>query len=88
MRFDLEVTYPSDIALDVRAAIWAWQTFGGVGARTRRGLGAVELEKVNGKKFSIPTLQQMPEHFRDQLNYFEVGGKWPAGTPQVKADKN
>lgn len=83
VRFDLEVTYPSDIALDVRAAIWAWQTFGGVGARTRRGLGAVELEKVNGKKYAVPTLQQIPEYFRDQLNYFEVGGKWPAGTPHV-----
>lgn len=30
-----------DIELDIEAAIWAWINFGGIGARTRRGCGAL-----------------------------------------------
>lgn len=30
-----------DIALDVEVALWAWTNFGGIGARTRRGCGAL-----------------------------------------------
>ena len=29
---------------EVQAALWAWETFGGIGARTRRGFGAVEVK--------------------------------------------
>jgi len=34
---------------DVEAALWAWETFGGIGARTRRGFGAIQLQSVDGK---------------------------------------
>jgi CRISPR-associated protein Cmr1 len=30
-----------DISLDIEAALWAWVNFGGIGARTRRGCGAL-----------------------------------------------
>ncbi|MCP1392984.1 MAG: type III-B CRISPR module RAMP protein Cmr1, partial [Methanothrix harundinacea] len=38
---DLELTYPEIISRDVEEAIWAWTYFGGLGARTRRGSGAL-----------------------------------------------
>lgn len=42
---------PETVSLDVRqeveAALWAWETFGGIGARTRRGFGALQLLEVN-----------------------------------------
>jgi CRISPR-associated protein Cmr1 len=85
--FDLEVSYPRDdeqLVLDVRAAIWAWEQFGGVGARTRRGLGAVHLESVNGKKISRPQFNQLAEYIDDQLKVFQVGGQWPVGTPSLQ----
>lgn len=41
--FTLKISFPIAIRKDVEAAIWAWETFGGVGARTRRGFGAVHL---------------------------------------------
>ncbi len=40
-RFAVDVTSPADTALDIEAALWAWLNFGGCGARTRRGCGAV-----------------------------------------------
>lgn len=41
-RFTLRLRYPAKIQADVDAAVWAWSTFGGLGARTRRGFGAIQ----------------------------------------------
>jgi CRISPR-associated protein Cmr1 len=49
VKFTLSIQYPSAAGTDVEAALWAWETFGGIGGRTRRGFGAVKLLKVNGK---------------------------------------
>lgn len=40
--FEIEFIYLKSVEDDVRAALWAWETFGGLGARTRRGFGAIE----------------------------------------------
>lgn len=39
--FELHVTAPADLVPEVEAAVWAWVNFGGLGARTRRGCGAL-----------------------------------------------
>lgn len=39
--FKVRFSYPKELRSDVEAALWAWETFGGLGARTRRGFGAV-----------------------------------------------
>lgn len=39
--FSLGFTYPATLRNDVEAALWAWETFGGLGGRTRRGFGAI-----------------------------------------------
>lgn len=44
--FSLRLTYPRDLAADVQEALWAWEAFGGLGARTRRGFGAVHPTKT------------------------------------------
>lgn len=85
--FDLEISYPrgdDQLALDVKAAVWAWEQFGGVGARTRRGLGAMQVEAVNGKRYERPTTNQLAGYIVDQMQYFQVGGVWPAGTPSLQ----
>lgn len=51
--FTLNVRYRSADAADVKAALWAWETFGGVGARTRRGFGAVAQVGPTGKTREI-----------------------------------
>jgi len=40
--FTLDLQYPQNIQTDVESALWAWETFGGIGARTRRGFGALQ----------------------------------------------
>ena len=39
--FKVRFSYPAKIEADVTTALWAWETFGGLGARTRRGFGAI-----------------------------------------------
>lgn len=39
--FKLYLRYPGAHAAEVRATLWAWTTFGGVGGRVRRGFGAL-----------------------------------------------
>lgn len=39
-QFELRLAYPETLHQDVEAALWAWETFGGLGGRTRRGFGA------------------------------------------------
>ncbi|KPL80189.1 RAMP superfamily CRISPR-associated protein [Herpetosiphon geysericola] len=39
--FRLKITYYQHHKLEIQAALWAWETFGGVGGRTRRGFGSI-----------------------------------------------
>ena len=39
--FDFQVTFPEEMRAEVETAVTAWLWLGGVGARTRRGLGAL-----------------------------------------------
>jgi len=53
--FTLQIECPKEYRPDLKATLWAWETFGGIGARTRRGFGAlyctdVQLQ-IDGKKF-------------------------------------
>jgi CRISPR-associated protein Cmr1 len=39
----IELSMESGVETDMEAALWAWTQFGGLGGRTRRGFGAIEL---------------------------------------------
>jgi len=52
--FEVRFRYPSSLGKDVHAALWAWETWGGLGARTRRGFGA--LLSRDRPAFGIPAL--------------------------------
>lgn len=54
--FRLTVTCPESLAGQVRVAMWAWTNFGGLGARTRRGCGALVCTRVEpdpGDKYPL-----------------------------------
>lgn len=40
--FTMRLSFKQEFRGDVKAALWAWETFGGIGARTRRGFGALQ----------------------------------------------
>ena len=57
-RFDLEIGWhgPEDLKKwgAVREAVACWASFGGVGARTRRGCGAIKVTDATGVLLSLP----------------------------------
>lgn len=88
--FDLELTYPDEFAAEIETAIWAWEVFGGIGARIRRGFGALQCVKAtrNGKDVTESLLesQKVEQEIKDRLNHHVVEGKWPKGVPHISAD--
>ena len=44
--FDLKLIYPQSLSDDLQAAMWAWVNFAGIGARTRRGCGALYCQEL------------------------------------------
>jgi CRISPR-associated protein Cmr1 len=49
VEFELMIRYPKsdpELPRDIDAAVWAWVNFGGIGARTRRGCGALFCEDL------------------------------------------
>jgi len=85
--FELVITFPEEVREDVEAALWAWETFGGVGARTRRGFGALELVacEENGKPKAIekPVSAHAEQWLKTQLQRYVVDDTWPQGVPHL-----
>lgn len=42
IQFTVELRYLQTMEAEIQSALWAWETFGGIGARTRRGFGALQ----------------------------------------------
>lgn len=72
-----------DISLDVKAAVWAWVNFGGLGARTRRGCGALYSQKCS------PTEQtNIQDWYVSKLKEFDIpvhgsAKEWPTLPPKL-----
>ncbi len=89
--FKLAVTLPRDPELrqQVLAAFWAWETFGGIGARTRRGFGAIYCEKVDGDQDVGPwhppqaNKAEVEDWLRKHLQRFARPGDAPEGVPTL-----
>jgi CRISPR-associated protein Cmr1 len=71
---------------DVEAALWAWETFGGIGGRTRRGFGALRLAGVDGQKVPAPAADKINGEISGLLEKYVVTGEWPGGVPHLKRD--
>lgn len=92
VRFTLKISFPQNLKVanhdwntraEVEAALWAWETFGGVGARTRRGFGALGLMSIDKQNTVFPPAKDAAIHLSQQLQKHLVGGKWPEGVPYV-----
>ncbi|MBE3518908.1 MAG: type III-B CRISPR module RAMP protein Cmr1 [Firmicutes bacterium] len=91
--FELTLTYPERISEDVEAALWAWETFGGVGARTRRGFGALKLVAVDRCPVKLPDPRDVENWIRQKLAEHldctepKASGtlKWPSGVPHLSS---
>lgn len=90
VRFTIAFTFPIVKRSEVETAIWAWETFGGIGARTRRGFGALDcLSIVEG---DTPTEPLRPPTYRpeqviawlnDQITNRQIVGNWHEELPHL-----
>jgi CRISPR-associated protein Cmr1 len=82
--FSLSISFPIDKQKEVRAALWAWETFGGIGARTRRGFGSLRLLRINGAGYAqLPPSHQVRTWIERNINNFVEPGTPPAGLPYL-----
>jgi CRISPR-associated protein Cmr1 len=57
--FTLRLRFPAPLEDDVKAAVWAWVNFGGLGSRTRRGCGALRCDDLAPRRS-----EDLPSWFR------------------------
>lgn len=79
--FQLELRYPDDIAAAVEATLRWWASFGGIGARTRRGFGATQVRSL-----STPTVAEI-EAIGARLTLAGTGGANPENEWKVAVDR-
>jgi len=78
--FSLTLLYPEAFRSDVTAALWAWETFGGVGGRTRRGFGAL---KPNQSALLPKDRSHVCEWLVTHWKAHVVGSTWPDNVPNL-----
>ncbi len=91
-QFQLTLTYPKKHQGEVEAALWAWETFGGLGGRTRRGFGALQCIKaersINGttEKLSLLAVnrEQVIKQFLQSMVEHVVEGVWHPDIPHLE----
>lgn len=86
--FTMNITFPEERRKDIEAALWAWETFGGVGARTRRGFGALQLIKVDNKNAVHPSASNVEQWLHQKLTHPDIveRGLFPANVPHLSSN--
>jgi CRISPR-associated protein Cmr1 len=74
--FKLKLIYPQNSSAEVEASVWAWVNFGGVGARVRRGCGALYCPEL-----APPDASSISSWYKDRLKIFGIilpqAKQWP-----------
>lgn len=87
IRFTLTINYPKTYQEDVEATLWAWETFGGVGGRTRRGFGSLMLEEfyINEVKqviaISPSSITEAKRWLDKKIQLYTKDRIWPTSIP-------
>jgi CRISPR-associated protein Cmr1 len=81
--FILTILFPEDQRKEVEAALWAWETFGGIGGRTRRGFGALHLLAIDGKPCGVLPVYDVERWIREKLNLHVECGNFPDNFPHL-----
>ena len=85
VRFKLHIRYPKkyqpEYQDEIEAALWAWETFGGIGARTRRGFGS--LKRVDNGAHYPAANHQVENWIRQHLNRYAGHAPWPQNVPHL-----
>lgn len=82
--FKLRLRYPDleNVRKGLEASLWAWETFGGIGGRTRRGLGAIS--RLDSKE--LLTISEFREEFTAKVNQLISEGVWHLDVPHLSSE--
>lgn len=71
----------NNIKIDAEAAIWAWINFGGIGARTRRGCGALYCKECDDPDIMPPFQEGFKDWMNERIMKYElkypITNEWP-----------
>lgn len=87
--FTLTISFHKNNKEDVEAALWAWETFGGLGARTRRGFGALRCisikEDEHPREVDLPSTEQgaIQKWMQSKFKQHVVDGVWVNTMPHL-----
>ncbi len=87
--FQLTISFPADRQQDVEATLWAWETFGGIGARTRRGFGALRCQSIKENNLTkavlLPetSLTDAQQWIVNNAKKYVADGPWPRDVPHL-----
>lgn len=87
--FQVTLRYPKqDFALaELEAALWAWETFGGIGARTRRGFGALSCTTIDDQpNTNLPAANDTnaaQAWLSNTISQHLAGSQWPTDIPHL-----
>lgn len=83
VEFTLEISFPEAHRKDVESALWAWETFGGIGGRTRRGFGAIQLLSVDNQPVVPPSSSAVRNEIEKGLRDHLGEGNWNEHVPHL-----
>lgn len=86
--FSVTLSYPARFGDDINAALWAWENFGGIGARTRRGFGALSLKKINDNAVNLPNSSQIKSAIETSLANFITAENFHKEVPHLSKKLN
>lgn len=88
--FTLTISFPAGVEPDVQSALWAWESFGGLGARTRRGFGALKLTQLLRNGVAAPVTLLASAKPKDLSDWYDasatahiVGSEWHTQVPYL-----
>lgn len=85
--FNLIISFPKNQQEEVEAALWAWENFGGIGGRTRRGFGALHLLKVDGfNNTDFPSSRDARGWIEKKLNTHVATSNFPDNLPHLSTN--
>jgi CRISPR-associated protein Cmr1 len=83
VEFTLEISFPSKNKNDIEATLWAWETFGGIGGRTRRGFGAIQLLAIDTEEVNPPKCNEVKSYIATNLGIHLAQGNWDINVPHL-----
>lgn len=87
VEFTLRISFPAIKRTDVDAALWCWETFGGIGGRARRGFGSIALKTLieDGDDMTPAKwkTRDVQKEISEKLKALLAEGKWDPRVPHL-----